>query len=111
MSLVLCSLKLKNASARIMRIKDFVDANPPDSSATNPGKYKIRLEALNTSYKEFLKNHDDVTLLNVTNEADEPTVEAHSTLHVDMETLVYDLKESLESVLISSNPALIDCHR
>lgn len=110
MSLEACTLKLNNSRARIVRVKEFVDANPPDSSTSIPGKYKIRLEAVNTSYKDFLKFHDEVTLLNAVNEADAAIVEEHLKLSIDMEVLVFDLRERLEAVLINSNPT-ITSHR
>lgn len=106
MSLEACSLKLKNARAQIDRVKEFVNTNLPDSSASIPAKYKIRLDAINSSYKEFLKFHDTITLLNVDNEADENTVSAHAKLSVETEDLVFELREILESVDVRSHPTI-----
>lgn len=103
MSLMSNTLKLENARARILRVSEFVSSNPPDSCSTIPGKYKIRLDVVLTSYKEFVKYHDEITLHHLTNEAEAPLVESHTALGIEVEELVLDLRETLESVVISSN--------
>lgn len=103
MSLMSNTVKLENARARILRVNEFVSTNPPDSCTTIPGKYKIRLDVVLTSYKDFAKYHDEITVYNLTNEVEPTVVASHTALGIEIEELVLDLREKLEAVVLSSN--------
>lgn len=108
MSLEACTIKINNEIGRIKRVKEFIEANPPDASSSIAGKYTIRLDVLTTSYKEYQKHHDEITLLNSVNKADKAIVAKHLESSIQMEEIVFDLREQLESIiLVLSNPTHI----
>lgn len=108
MSLEAYTLKYNNTIGRIRRVKEFIEANPPDSSSSIVGKYTVRLDVLNNNYEEFLKYHDEITLLNSTNKVDASIVASHLESSIQMEEAVFDLREKLESIIDAlSKPTLI----
>lgn len=93
-------IKLRNAKGRIERTIEFMRTHKPDQPDATYDRYKIRLEALEVSYKEFNKYHEEVTLLQAdSTELSEEDLNAHAALFIQMEEMVFQLKEDLRNAL------------
>lgn len=99
MGLELYNWKLHSATEHIHRIKEFSYAKFPDCCSSSFAECKVRLES---EYKDFLNFHDEITLFNSHAGADEFIVSQHAELLIEMEDLIYELRERLESAEISS---------
>lgn len=89
-------IKLGNAKGRIERIYEYMRKHKPDQPGVTSDGYKIRQEALETSYKEFNKYHDEVTVLqSLSTEVTEEDVNEHAALYISMEEMVFQLKEDI----------------